>query len=105
MGLARKVLYWFRMRFGIAEPPISAAGSEPGCTRSVNHTHTSTSIVLLFCDTVNQRNVSKLNRFQSWCKTMSVNKPVSKNQGGWGFTPWAVPTIPPPSVFADTREL
>lgn len=93
------------MRLGITERAITAGPVNPPRVRSVNHTHTFTPHVLLFCDTVNQRNVSKLNRFQSWCKTMSVNEPVSKNQGGWGFTPWAVPTIPPPSVFADTREL
>jgi hypothetical protein len=70
----------------------------------VNRTHTRVVVVLLFCDTVKERNVSKSNRFHSRCKTMSVIKPVSRNLGGWDFTPQAVPTIPPPSASTDTSE-
>lgn len=70
-----------------------------GCS-SVNETHTSGLGVLLNCDSVKQRNVSKLNWFHSRCKTVSVFKPVCHHRGSWGFTPQAVPTIPPPALRA-----
>jgi len=64
----------------------------------VNETHTSVQAVLLFCDSVKQRNVLKLNRIHSWCKSMSATKPVCKKSVGWGFTLRPLPTIPPPSA-------
>lgn len=73
---------------------IGACRGLPG----VNGTHTSAGMVLLFCDSVKQRNVLKLNRFHSWCKSMSATKPVCKKSVGWGFTPRPLPTIPPPSA-------
>lgn len=81
---------------------VALSRNVPGLRRvGVNDTHTSPLVVLLFCDTVKRRNVSKSNRFHYKCKPMSVNKPVCRNLGGWGFTPRAVPTIPPPSAPAE----
>lgn len=51
---------------------ISATLGRVGCEKSAH----SNRLVLLFCDTVASRNISKSVTFQSQCKAMSANEPI-----------------------------
>lgn len=88
------------MGFHNETEPRGRVHARPDGCPSVNQTHTSGPGVLLNCDSVKLRNVSKLNWFHSRCKAVSVSKPVCHNRGSWGFTPRTVPTIPPPALRA-----